>query len=186
MTVLQARKKRGGLILAGGASRRMGADKALLDWAGATALERVWSVAEALCGGSVLVCGGDYGRPFVPDPQPRAGPVAGLLAGAAALKARGCDSLLVLAVDAPTLTLADLQPLLAAASPGAVYDSFPLPMCLDLVALPADAEGGWPLRRLVERAGLKVLDCSADLAARVRGANNMQERAGLLANSHFE
>src|SRR4051812_23167963 len=95
--------KTGGLILAGGASRRMGQDKALVEWDGARAVDRVFALAGEVCDGPALVSGGDYGLPFVADPQPMAGPVAGILSGAAMLLAQGCNVMLVLAVDAPTL-----------------------------------------------------------------------------------
>lgn len=174
-------QKCGTLILAGGGSRRMGADKAVLDWAGRRAIDRVWDLAQAACAGPVIIVGGDYGLPFIADSTPDAGPVAGLLAGADALAAQGCTAILVLAVDAPTLTQADLAPLLDAASPGAAYGGLPLPMTLALNAIPTDVQPAWPLRRLVERAGLAVLACPDDVLKRARGANTPAERAVLLA-----
>lgn len=170
----------GALILTGGGSTRMGRDKAALDWGGARAVDRVAALARAAGAVEVLSVGADHGLPWVPDPRPGAGPVGGVLAGAAALRAAGLARALVLAVDAPTLTVEDLAPLLAAAAPGAIYQDQPLPMALSLDALPADAEAGWPLRRLVERAGLTALAVSAEAQARLRGANTPQEREGLL------
>lgn len=92
----------------------------------------------------------------------------------------GLARALVLAVDAPTITAEDLAPLLAAEAPGAAFEGLPLPMVLDLSALPDGAGAGWPLRRLVERAGLAVVAVPADAEARLRGANTPEERAGLL------
>ena len=86
-------------MLAGGTSRRMGEDKALLDWGGRRAIDRVFELAASICGEFVLVSGPDYGLPFVADPYPLAGPTAGILAGAAALRTKGCGAVLVLAVD---------------------------------------------------------------------------------------
>lgn len=123
----------------------------------------------------------DYGLPFVVDDPPLAGPVGGVLFGAAALRQASFDRALVLAVDAPTLRLEDLQPLLRAPGPGAAFDGFPLPLIVDLDALPADAMAGWPLRRLVERAGLARLICPAASQVRLRGANTPAERDALLA-----
>ena len=174
-------RKCGTLVLAGGGSRRMGADKAVLDWAGRRAIDRVWELARAACAGPVLVVGGDYGLPFIDDPTADAGPVAGLLAGAQVLADQGCAVILVLAVDAPTLTLADLAPLLQSTAPGAAFEGLPLPMTLALEAMPADAQPDWPLRRLVERAGLAVLACPKAVLARARGANTPAERDALLA-----
>jgi molybdopterin-guanine dinucleotide biosynthesis protein A len=170
----------GVLILTGGGSRRMGRDKAALAWDGTRAVDRLAALAEALGAERVLTVGADLGLPFVPDPEPGAGPVGGVLAGAAALRAAGLARALVLAVDAPTITVEDLAPLLAAPAPGAAFEGLPLPMVLDLSALPENAEAGWPLRRLVERAGLAVVAVPAEAEARLRGANTPEERAGLL------
>lgn len=169
----------GAIILTGGASRRMGADKAALDWDGQRAVDRVVALASAAGAVRVLTAGRDHGFEHVDDPSPGAGPVGGVLAGARVLSAAGLTRALVLAVDAPTVTVEDLAPLLAAEEPGAVYDGLPVPMVVTLSALPADAEAGWPLRRLVERAGLAALACDDALRARLRGANTPEERAAL-------
>ncbi|HTI66421.1 MAG TPA: NTP transferase domain-containing protein [Caulobacteraceae bacterium] len=169
----------GGVILTGGASSRMGRDKAELDWNGRRAVDRLAAVAAAAGCEWVLTAGADHGLPWVPDP-PGKGPVAGLLAGAGALAGRGLERALVLAVDAATLRLDDLAPLLAAGPPGAAYEGLPLPMVVRLDAIPADAAGDWPLLRLTERCGLSRLACPPTARARIRGANTPGERAALL------
>jgi molybdopterin-guanine dinucleotide biosynthesis protein A len=169
----------GAIILTGGASRRMGADKAAQDWGGLRAIDRVAMLARAVGAEVVLSAGGDYGLPCVPDPALYAGPVAGVLAGVGTLRAQGLSRSLVLAVDAPTLRPQDLAPLLAES--GAFYSGFPLPMILPFDGLPEDAEANWPLRRFVDRAGLKQLDCPPEIARRARGANTPEERAALLS-----
>jgi len=156
----------------------MGRDKALLDWDGVRAIDRVAALARAAGASVVLTAGRDYGLDWVPDPEDGAGPVGGVLAGAEALRARGCSRALVLAVDAPTLTVDDLAPLLAAKA-GATFDVSPVPMVLPLGAVSAGALPGWPLRRLVERAGLAVLECPEGARARILGANTPEERARL-------
>ncbi|WP_293676828.1 NTP transferase domain-containing protein [uncultured Phenylobacterium sp.] len=170
----------GAMILSGGAATRMGADKARLDWAGVRAIDRVAAVATACAAQWTLSVGpDDYGLPFVVDE--RQGPAGGVLAGAAALSARGCTRALVLAVDAPTLSAADLAPLLAAPAPGAAYEGLHVPLVLDLAALPSGAERGMSLNRLVGLAGLARLPVPFGAAARLRGANTPDERAALLA-----
>jgi molybdopterin-guanine dinucleotide biosynthesis protein A len=177
----------GAAILAGGASSRMGMDKATRLWDGVRAVDRVAALARAVGAQVVVTVGGkDYGPPFVPDPVPLGGPVGGLLAGAAALSATGCDRALILAVDAPTLQADDLAPLRDAPAPGAAYRGNPLPMVIGLAALPPDAAPGWPLQRLVERAGLAQLDCQPERALRLRGANTPAEWAALLARRRRE
>ena len=169
----------GAIILTGGASRRMGADKAAQDWDGRRAVDRVAALAGAAGAVRVLTAGRDHGFEHVDDPAPGAGPVGGVLAGARALAAHGLARALVLAVDAPTVTVEDLAPLLAVDGAGAVYEGLPVPMVMSLAALPADAEPGWPLRRLVERAGLAALPCDEAVRLRLRGANTPEERAAL-------
>ena len=169
----------GAIILTGGASRRMGADKAALAWDGQRAVDRVAALATAAGAARVLTAGSDHGLEHVDDPSPGAGPVGGVLAGARVLAAHGVSRMLVLAVDAPTATVEDLAPLLAAAEPGAFYEGLPVPMVVTLATLPADAEAGWPLRRLVEAAGLAALACDEAVRLRLRGANTPEERAAL-------
>jgi molybdopterin-guanine dinucleotide biosynthesis protein A len=171
----------GAMILTGGASSRMGEDKAALPWLGVRAVDRVAAVAVALGANPVMTVGVEaYGLPHVNDSRPQGGPVGGVLAGAAALRAAGCDRALVLAVDAPTLRTEDLAPLLDQPGPGAAFDGLHLPMALDLFAVPAGAQEDWPMARLVERAKLAQLACPPEAFARVRGANTPEEREALL------
>lgn len=164
----------GAIILCGGASRRMGRDKAVLDWNGARAVDRVAALARAVGAEALVTAGADLGLPWVADDAAFAGPVGGVLAGARAL---GAARLLVLAVDAPTALPEDLAPLLAG---GGYYEGLPVPMVVEASALPADADAGWPLRRFVERAGLVSLPVPEGAMDRLRGANTPDERERLL------
>lgn len=106
------------MILAGGTAVRLdGADKASLEYAGSTFLER--ALAATAAAGEVVVVGDAVptSRPvtFVREDPPLGGPVAGLLAGRGAL-AREPDVLLVLAVDMPFASSATMGRLLAAAA----------------------------------------------------------------------
>lgn len=171
----------GALILTGGASVRMGADKAALDWAGRRAVDRVAELARGLGAQRVFSVGsGDYGLERLVEDPPGGGAAAGILAGARRLAKAGCDRIVALAVDAPTLEASDLAPLLAAPAPGAAFAGLHLPMVLHLAELPNDAAAGWPMARLVERLRLAVLPPAADAEARLRGANTPEERQALL------
>jgi molybdopterin-guanine dinucleotide biosynthesis protein A len=171
----------GAVILTGGASRRMGADKATELWLGVRAVDRIAQTGRSCGAAHVVTAGGaDYGLPHSPDATPFGGPVGGVMAGAAALRKAGCDRGLILAVDAPTLSPDDLADLLAQPWPGGVFEGLHLPMVIDLDALPPDAQADWPLARLAERAGLARLACREDRRAHVRGANTPQEREALL------
>lgn len=170
----------GAVILVGGRSSRMGQDKAVLDWGGQRAVDRVAQIARAAGAASLLTAGGDYGLDFVIDPSPFAGPVAGILAGLAALADQGLGRALVLAVDTPTLTLADLTPLLDAPAPGAAYEGFHLPMTTPTSPAPPNALPDWPVRLLIEALGLTRLACPPQARARLAGANTPAERQRLL------
>lgn len=168
--------KLGTIILAGGHSSRMGRDKALLVWRGRRAIDRVADLARAVGASQVLVSGRDYGLPFVADPEPACGPAAGVVATTAAMQE--VTSVLVLAVDAPTLTPGDLAPLLAAPGPGAIFHNQPLPMVVDRDAL-AKCAGSSSLRQIVETCGLAQLALPYAAHLRVKGANTPIEARAL-------
>ncbi|HEX7760985.1 MAG TPA: NTP transferase domain-containing protein [Caulobacteraceae bacterium] len=175
----------GAIILTGGASRRMGVDKATQLWGDLRAIDRVAALAARLGAVRVVTAGdGDYGLPRAPDPAPFSGPVAGVLAGLVRMPA-AVTHVLVLAVDAPTIQAQDLTPLLSAADPGAAYEGMPVPMVMVVSAVPADIRDDWPLRRLVERAGLVGLEPPPAVALRLRGANTPEEREALLRDAGF-
>lgn len=172
----------GAIILTGGASSRMGEDKAALDWGGLRAVDLVALRAEEAGASPVMTVGArDFGRTNVQEPEPGGGPVGGIVAGCRALAAAGCRRALVLAVDAPTLLAMDLEPLLAAAPPGAAYARLHLPLVIDLGALPSDAGPGWSMARFITAVGLPLIEPGPDAATRLRGANTPEERAALLA-----
>ena len=124
-----------------------------------------------------MVSGGDYGLPFAPDPEAFGGPVGGILTAAAALEPS--ERLLILAVDAPTLTPEDLRPLLTIHGAGAAFAGHPLPMVISASALPRDLPVDAPLKRFVERAGLSILPPPLEALERLRGANTPDELAAL-------
>jgi molybdenum cofactor guanylyltransferase len=97
-----------GAVLTGGRSRRMGADKALLEVGGGRALVTV--AAEALAGAGaveVFAVGGNpeglaaLGLRMVPDAHPDEGPLGGTIT---ALRTAGTDLVAVLACDMPVVT----------------------------------------------------------------------------------
>src|SRR5688500_625460 len=96
--------KLGSLILTGGASSRMGEDKASADWLGRRAVDRGYDLARQVGAETVFAVGRrNLGYETVTDEADWGGPVAGAIAGCAALLVAGCDRALVLAVDAPTI-----------------------------------------------------------------------------------
>jgi molybdopterin-guanine dinucleotide biosynthesis protein A len=112
-----------GIVLAGGRSRRMGSDKAALDWQGEPMLARVVRVVAQRCD-PVLVVAGESSAAFrgiddirdraapgidsskvrwVTDEQEGAGPLGGLVAGLAAAAAAGAEFAFVCATDMPLI-----------------------------------------------------------------------------------
>jgi molybdenum cofactor guanylyltransferase len=170
----------GAIIMTGGRSLRMGADKAELEWFGRRAVDLVDHIARNAGASEVITVGTrSYGLRFVPDPAPGGGPVGGILAAASALEARGVDRLLILAVDAPTLTVGDLEPLLQVKG-GAAYDGLHLPLVMPVSAIPDDAKNDWPIARLADRSGALRLPVPGEALARIKGANTPAERRSLL------
>jgi molybdopterin-guanine dinucleotide biosynthesis protein A len=104
------------VILAGGASRRMGRDKAFLEVRGKSLLAHQVETVTALRPAEILVSGRadtDYshlGYPVVLDAQPGCGPIAGI---ERALALARSELVLVLAVDLPGMTSEFLGRLLA-------------------------------------------------------------------------
>lgn len=102
------------LVLAGGASSRMGRDKALLEARGQPLIARVAAQLAPLFR-HVLVSAAEpgayafLGLPVVADPEPGLGPLMGLAAG---LEASPCDLVFVTACDVPVLDRAFVQDLL--------------------------------------------------------------------------
>jgi molybdopterin-guanine dinucleotide biosynthesis protein A len=108
-----------GVVLAGGRSRRMGADKALLDLGGAPMIRRVLDALAASCA-HVLIVAKDaqayaaLGVPVVIDVVPDQAPLVGLCAG---LRAATTPWVFAAACDLPFLSPAAVR-LLADAAEG--------------------------------------------------------------------
>ncbi len=95
-----------GLILAGGASSRMGRNKALLEFDGQKLVARVATALQALTDDILIVANDPESyrflhRPIIPDIQPGRGPLMGLYSG---LKSARGDLALLTAVDMPFLS----------------------------------------------------------------------------------
>ena len=114
-----------GLILAGGQSRRMGRDKALLPLAGRPMIGHVVAGLTPQASPIAINANGDatrfaaFGLPVLSDDEPDTGPLGGVLAGLRWIEAiePRPDALLTVPVDSPFLP-ADLAIRLAAAASG--------------------------------------------------------------------
>ena len=120
--------KLGGVVLAAGASRRMGSPKALLEVAGETLVDRQIRLLAACCQ-TVVVVVGRHGEEirrrarrggeavFVDNPAPERGMLSSLQCGLAALPG-GIDGWLFTPVDLPKVQEETVRALAAAARAG--------------------------------------------------------------------
>lgn len=108
----------GAVVLAGGASKRMGSDKAALEWNGESMLGRITRIVAERCDPVLVVA--PEGSPayrglgegqsgtsqinWITDEEPGAGPLAGLATGLAAAGARGREVVFVCATDMPLIS----------------------------------------------------------------------------------
>ncbi|SDU29650.1 molybdenum cofactor guanylyltransferase [Jiangella alkaliphila] len=171
------------VVLAGGAGRRLGGtDKPALVVGGQTLLERSVAAAAGAGAAQVVVVGPrrDLAMPvtWTREDPPGGGPLAGLVAGLAALEPAP-DTLLVLAADLPRVSSALVGRLLAGLEPDAdavavvdaggwvqplvaVYRAGALRAALDAVGDPRNR----PVRALLERLRVTTLpdeDGAADI-----------------------
>jgi molybdopterin-guanine dinucleotide biosynthesis protein A len=129
-----------GLVLAGGRSRRMGRDKAVLEYAGETQLTRAMQLLQPLVQRAFVSVRADQlqdparaGFELVADRVADQGPIGGIQA---ALEQFPGVAWLVAACDLPFLTTATLQQLLASRAPTrdataftSRHDGKPQPLC---------------------------------------------------------
>ncbi len=144
-------------VVAGGESRRMGRDKALLPWAGADLLGHAVARLRAVTGDVRILSGPvaryrDRGLPVEPDIASGAGPLGGVLTG---LAAAGGRPGLFLAVDLPLVPVALLTRLAERAAGGdavvPVSPRGPEPLCA--VYGPGCRE---PIRRRVDAGDFRM------------------------------
>jgi molybdopterin-guanine dinucleotide biosynthesis protein A len=140
----------GGLLLAGGASTRLGAAKARLESRGERLVDRTARVLGAVAAPVVEVGPGWTNLPATREEPPGSGPLAATAAGAAWLAANGApDAFLLLALDLPNVSEPLLRWLAEHPAPGSVVpevDGHPQPLCARF-----DAAAGEVARALVAR-----------------------------------
>ncbi|MBW3610518.1 MAG: NTP transferase domain-containing protein [Actinobacteria bacterium] len=110
-----------GLLLTGGASRRMGVDKALLEVDGLSLAQRTANVLAAVVAPALEVGPGRTTLPAVEEEPAGEGPLVAAAAGFRALAERGhVGPVIVVATDLPRLSVAVVQALASHSSAGSV------------------------------------------------------------------
>jgi molybdopterin-guanine dinucleotide biosynthesis protein A len=129
-----------GLVLVGGLSKRMGSDKAALEYHGKPQVEHAFDLLAPHCARRFVSCRADQGSqpalaglPQIHDAFSDMGPMAGILS---ALQAHPQAAWLVIACDLPFLDAATLQALVDGRDPEMMatgfigsYKSLPEPLC---------------------------------------------------------
>jgi molybdenum cofactor guanylyltransferase len=159
-----------GVVLAGGASSRMGRDKAALLLDGVSLLQRATTLLRRAGADPVLVAGRDGDAGFVPDRIPRRGPLGGLDAVLAGWPQLAGRMLLLIPVDMPRLDVGALIALVeagAADGAGAAYRGSPLPLALrctdalrEAVERRLDTGSDWSLAGLIGELGVVRIDAA--------------------------
>lgn len=158
----------GGVLLSGGASRRMGFDKACLRVGGVPNAQRLGGVLARVAQPLVEVGPGFSGLRAVTEEPPGSGPLVALCAGVQALVAIGSTGpVLVVACDLPFVTAEALSVLASwpgTASAVPVIAGRPQPLCARWSASDMDlarglvAAGERSMRALLGAARVQVLD----------------------------
>jgi molybdopterin-guanine dinucleotide biosynthesis protein A len=156
-----------GMLLTGGASRRMGIDKASIVIGGLTCAEMIGARLSAVVVPSIEVGPGRSGLAAFADEAPGSGPLAAMATGWKALREEGHrGAVIVLACDLPEISVAFLDFLARFPGEGTVvpvvngrvqplcarFSSTSLDMCRDLVA-----GGGRSLNGLLKKTAVAWL-----------------------------
>jgi molybdopterin-guanine dinucleotide biosynthesis protein A len=162
-----------GILLVGGASRRFGSAKALVQFDGETLAERAWRILGEACDERIAVGKGDEELPFpvLADGVEQRAAIHGLVAG---LRAAPTDVCVVLPVDTPNMTAAALRALAGACLDAAVSQTGPLPGAYRKTALPALTSGELSIRQAISGLDVAVVELDEALLLNVNTPDDVR------------
>jgi len=176
-----------GLLLTGGASTRMGRDKATIAIGGSTLAARTAAVLAAVAAPCIEVGPGVSGLPAVQEEPPGAGPLAALAAGAAALPT--ATPSLVVACDLPALSEALLRWLAGHPGPGSVvpvWEGRPQTLCARWSvpslarAIALVAAGARSVRALLDASDAELVTVPPSLAPALADVDTPEQLARIV------
>lgn len=161
-----------GVVLAGGKSSRMGANKALFDYNGTPLIEHMSGILERAGIERVVISGDIDGYDAIPDDETFGGPATAILN--LFEKLENTDAVLAVPVDMPLLA-PELLEELTAHPDGAWFDGYPLPA---LIARRGDvALDRRSMRALLEATGARPLDLPEEYEAAMANINTPEDWA---------
>ncbi len=161
-----------GVVLAGGKSSRMGANKALFDYNGVPLIEHMTGLLERTGVENIVISGAVDGYDVIADAEEHGGPAAAILNVFENLP--DADAALAVPVDMPLLDPAVLNILMRHPG-GAWFDGYPLPALIarrDGVALQRRS-----MRALLEATGAQPLDLPKEYEAAMANINTPEDWA---------
>ena len=163
-----------GIVLAGGQSKRMGRDKALLEVNGHTLIDHMIELLHSLALKDIYVSGNYEGYKCLPDQHPGKGPAAAMVDILKTLPPE-TKGILVVPVDMPFLTTEILEELMNYPQ-GAFYADRHFPAFLPNIDITATFTDE-PVMALFEHIGLKMLDAPRDQETLFTNVNTPEEWA---------
>lgn len=164
-----------GIILAGGQSRRMGTDKAALDFGGSRLIDIARSLLDEAGCGPVFVSGRPEEDNAIPDSQSGSGPAQAML-DCLEFLGGDFDGTLFLPVDMPLLRAADLAALLSGQDEHCrAWENHPLPVFIPAKLSLPPRDKVHSIRSLLAALPVRWLALPDDRQARFANLNTAEE-----------
>jgi molybdopterin-guanine dinucleotide biosynthesis protein A len=169
-----------GIVLAGGASSRMGQDKTDMLWHGQTLLQHACKLLDDIGCPSVCVLGRPDLENGLADINPGAGPGQALLQALEQARDKSLRGILALPADMPRLNADVLSPLLSLPDNTAgAWARHPLPLFLPATVSPTDPASIRAIRDLLNAGPVERPQLPASLEGHMLNVNTPEDFAAL-------